>query len=93
MITSQSIDLINSYVEIECLPESQLHILWLKFAHLSTEATKSYSDPDYTHEGLFKRVQLTSPKLKSVKFYGYPSLIQEIINYHSTLMENQNNDN
>jgi hypothetical protein len=88
MITSQSIDLINSYVEIERLPESQLHILWFKFAHLSTEATKSYSNPDYAYEGLFKRVQLTAPKLKSVKFCGHPSLIQEIINYHSTLMEN-----
>ena len=88
MITSQSIDSFSGYVEIECLPESQLHILWFKFAHLSTEAAKSYSDPDYAREGLFKRVQLTAPKLKSVKFYGHPSLIQEIINHHSTLMEN-----
>ena len=89
MITSQSISTepTNSHVQIEYLPEPQLHILWFKFAHLSTEATKSYTDPDYAHEGL-KQVQLTAPKLKSVKFCGHLNLIQEIINYHSILMEN-----
>jgi hypothetical protein len=88
MITFQSQDPNFSRIKIEFISEDELNKLWDKFKH-KTQATKSFSMPEYENiHGSLDRVMVRPSKVISVEFTGQPNTIQEIINYHSILMEN-----